>query len=82
MNLTVASARGSKSTHIHYLNRGTHTCVKKTLVKVLTQLPYSSESNEVQVLKCTQCLSKQYPSEDISTDHFCAKLSEPQAIII
>ncbi len=25
--------------------------------------------------------SKKYPSEDISTSHFCAKLTEPQVII-
>ena len=41
-------------THIVYSS--TDTCVKRSLVKVevLTQLLYSSKSNEVQALKCTQ----------------------------
>ncbi len=67
------------------ISRSTDTCVRKRLkvkVDVVTQLRFSSKSNKVQVLKCTQSIKvKNIPLKDISTSHFCAKLTELHVIL-
>ncbi len=59
MSLLCSCAKGigGKSTHVLYISRRTD-----TYVEILIQLLYSSKSNKVQVVKCTQSIKvKSFP---------------------
>ncbi len=64
-----------------YLSGGTDTFVKQDSVKSRSTntTPYSSKSNEVQVVKNTPSIkvNRKLPSEG----HFCTKLTEPHMLI-
>ncbi len=81
-NFLLSLSRGGKRTHFLCLGKAADTLQHLIKAEILTQLPYSSKTNQVQVLKCSQSVEvKNIPSKDVFQPS-CAKLTEPHIILI